>query len=321
MRLRATVRPTAARWRLFHDGAQGHRWQHRAGVQDGRTSGWLAFLHTLAERVPAERPLLIVADNAVSHNHPEVRDLLAAQCWTVSLAAGQAAWMRAVQSLLRDAADGLPAGIPQVLAVIGEHSRGPFHWIRGAGATGHPQAPEGSPSPYTAHAAFAAPAVTCAPAGRSPAACAAEFDLASSPPSTQPDLPGQFSVLPAQSFLSLVPGLDTRLGRKGPPRPLQPVASAKLLPPRHARKLLPRERLMNRLLDARRQRCVVIQGQAGAGKTSTLMAWRKALISLGFDVSWLALSAEDNEPMRFFDCLLASLAEVDPGVARDAPCR
>ena len=47
---------------------------------------------------------------------------------------------------------------------------------------------------------------------------------------------------------------------------------------------MPREALMGRLLDARRHRCVMIQGQAGSGKTSTLMAWRKAMISLGYDV-------------------------------------
>jgi LuxR family maltose regulon positive regulatory protein len=282
--------------------------------QDGRASGWLAFLRTLAERVPAGRPLLIVADNPVSHNHPEVRDLLAGQCWTVSLAAGQAAWMRAVQSLLRDAADRLPAGIPQVLAKIGEHVRGPFRWFGRVGASGHPEGQEGASHPYPAHPAFAAPAVICAPADHSAATCAGAA-LEAAPLSTEPGLSGRFSALTAPSFLSLVPGPDTR---PGPLRPPQPVAGAKLLPPRHVRKLLPRERLMNRLLDARRQRCVVVQGQAGAGKTSTLMAWRKALISLGFDVSWLALSTEDNEPTRFFDCLLASLAEVDPGVARDA---
>ncbi|MFC4522567.1 LuxR C-terminal-related transcriptional regulator [Cupriavidus pinatubonensis] len=284
--------------------------------QAGRASGWQGFLHALAEHHPAGRPLLILADNPVSHNDPEVRAVTAGQPWTVSFAAGQAAWMRAVQSLLRDAADGLPAGIPQVLAVIGEHARGPFHWIRSAGDAGHAQGQGIVPPAFTAQAAFAPSAIAGMSAGRSFEAFAgAEFDMVATVPCAEPGLPRQYSALPAQSFLSLVPALDTR---PGPMRPLQPVASAKLLPPRHARKLLPREGLMNRLLDARRQRCVVIQGQAGAGKTSTLMAWRKALISLGFDVSWLALAAEDNEPTRFFDCLLASLAEIDPAMARDA---
>ncbi|WP_340524879.1 LuxR C-terminal-related transcriptional regulator, partial [Cupriavidus necator] len=97
-----------------------------------------------------------------------------------------------------------------------------------------------------------------------------------------------------------------------------PVASDKILPPRCARQLMPREALMARLLDARRRRCVVIQGQAGSGKTSTLMAWRKAMLSLGYDVSWLSLAPEDNDPARFFECLLASIAEADAGAVREA---
>lgn len=100
--------------------------------------------------------------------------------------------------------------------------------------------------------------------------------------------------------------------------PLVPIASTKVLPPRGARQLMPREALMRRLVDARRQRCVLIQGQAGSGKTSTLMAWRKAMIPLGYDVSWLSLSVEDNEPARFFDYLLASIGEVDAAAAREA---
>jgi len=268
--------------------------------RDGRVAGWLAFLHALADLASPGRSLLILADNPVSHDDPEVRDFIAGQPWTVNFAAGQAAWTRAMHGLLRDAADGLAAGIPQVLAEIGEHARGPFRWIRGAGNAGLPERKGGGA--FNANPRFFPPAIVYATGGRPSNACTSVA-------------PETASTLPAQSFLSLVPGLETR---PGPPRPLQPVASAKLLPPRHARKLLRREHLMNRLLDARRQRCVLIQGQAGAGKTCTLTSWRKALISLGFDVSWLALAAEDNEPTRFFDCLLASLAEIDPGMARDA---
>ncbi|WP_050982986.1 LuxR C-terminal-related transcriptional regulator [Cupriavidus basilensis] len=98
----------------------------------------------------------------------------------------------------------------------------------------------------------------------------------------------------------------------------QSIASTKLVPPRGARRLMPREALLARLLEARRQRCVVVQGPAGSGKTSTMVAWRQALLSLDFDVAWLSLGAEDNEPTRFFDCLLASLAEVDARMVREA---
>lgn len=101
-------------------------------------------------------------------------------------------------------------------------------------------------------------------------------------------------------------------------RGLEPVPSTKLLPPRTARRLVPRDTLIARLVDARRQRCVLVQGPAGSGKTSTLVAWRQALLPLDFDVAWLSLAAEDNELARFFACLLASLAEVDAPAVREA---
>ncbi|MDP9917407.1 LuxR family maltose regulon positive regulatory protein [Variovorax boronicumulans] len=103
-----------------------------------------------------------------------------------------------------------------------------------------------------------------------------------------------------------------------PERRIEPVASTKLLPPRPSRRLVPRDALQARLLEARRQRCVVIQGPAGSGKTSTLVAWRQALLALDFDVAWLSISAEDCEPTRFFDCLLASIGEIDPEAVREA---
>lgn len=98
----------------------------------------------------------------------------------------------------------------------------------------------------------------------------------------------------------------------------EPVASAKLLAPRPPRRLVPRDALQARLLQARRQRCVLVQGPAGSGKTSTLVAWRQALLALDFDVAWLSLSAEDCAPARFFDCLLASIGAIDPDAVREA---
>lgn len=97
----------------------------------------------------------------------------------------------------------------------------------------------------------------------------------------------------------------------------EPIASTKLLPPRGARRLMPRDALIARLQEARRQRCVIVQGPAGSGKTSTLVAWRQALLTLDYDVAWLSLAPEDDELARFFDCLLASLAEVDPALGQE----
>ncbi|KXU82231.1 LuxR family transcriptional regulator [Paraburkholderia monticola] len=96
------------------------------------------------------------------------------------------------------------------------------------------------------------------------------------------------------------------------------VTDTRLTPPRGARQLVPREALMARLLEARRQRCVVIQGPAGSSKTSTMLALRQALLTLDFDVAWLSLAPEDDDLTAFFHGLLASLASVDPAIVREA---
>lgn len=98
----------------------------------------------------------------------------------------------------------------------------------------------------------------------------------------------------------------------------QLIPDTKVIPPRGARQLMPRTALMSRLMDARRQRCVAIQGPAGSGKTSTLLAWRRELIAINFDVAWLSVIGEDNEPARLANCLLASVAEVDASMVREA---
>jgi LuxR family maltose regulon positive regulatory protein len=114
---------------------------------------------------------------------------------------------------------------------------------------------------------------------------------------------------------------------KGPPSPakqapsagpLAPVLTTKLVPPRSAGRIVGRERLVKQLLDARRLRCIVLQGPAGCGKTTVMVAWRQALLPLDFDVAWLTLSPDDNELTRWLDYLLASLAKIDPDLTRDA---
>ncbi|WP_250494314.1 LuxR C-terminal-related transcriptional regulator [Caballeronia sp. GAWG1-1] len=105
------------------------------------------------------------------------------------------------------------------------------------------------------------------------------------------------------------------LGETAVESPVSVVCVAhKFVPPRGARQLMPRSALLARLLDARRQRCIVIHGPAGSAKTSTLMAWRHSLLTLDFDVAWLSLAPADDEVRIFFAGLLASLALVDRSI-------
>ncbi|MNZ35397.1 Serine/threonine-protein kinase PknK [compost metagenome] len=94
-------------------------------------------------------------------------------------------------------------------------------------------------------------------------------------------------------------------------------ASERRTPPRTAGGIVARD-LHERLLKARRLRCIVLSGPAGCGKTTTLSAWRQQLLPLGYDFAWLTLSAEDNELLQFLEYLFAGLAGIDPAISRQA---
>lgn len=65
-------------------------------------------------------------------------------------------------------------------------------------------------------------------------------------------------------------------------------------------------------------RFLLLQAPAGYGKTTLLLALRRELVLAGTDVAWVALGADDDDPLRFFEALLAGLAEVDPALVHEA---
>ena len=71
--------------------------------------------------------------------------------------------------------------------------------------------------------------------------------------------------------------------------------------PRISTRIVGRERLVAQLVEARRKRCIGMQGPAGYGKTTALIAWREALYPLAFQVAWLTLSDETDDLARFLD--------------------
>ncbi|SAL20524.1 ATP-dependent transcription regulator LuxR [Caballeronia peredens] len=98
------------------------------------------------------------------------------------------------------------------------------------------------------------------------------------------------------------------------------ASNSRLIPPRGATRIVARERLISQLLDARRKRCIVVQGPAGSGKTTTFVALREALLPLGFDIAWVTFppvaDAADSTPC--VDYLVTSLAQVDESICREA---
>ncbi|QUN32794.1 IS630 family transposase (plasmid) [Cupriavidus sp. KK10] len=268
------------------DGHLGSLQQHDAAATD-----WLAFLRQLEGTAPAGHTLHIIADNYSTNQQDAVRKWISVHPRVrVHFTATHASWLRMVQRFFREmtTAQLLRAmgGAHELLAAIDLYLKLPagksFTWLAGSPVPAYPLEGEG-------------PAVVAQEVHADAPAAAAENGQRES----ADDAPA--SAEPALSRAAV-----------------ESVASTKLMPPRVTHALVPRAGLMARLQEARRQRCVVIQGQAGSGKTSTLLAWRRSLMSLDYDVTWLSLSAEDNDPVRFFECLLASIAEANPAVVREA---
>jgi LuxR family maltose regulon positive regulatory protein len=87
-----------------------------------------------------------------------------------------------------------------------------------------------------------------------------------------------------------------------------PLLASKLTPPRTARWLVARARLLE-LLDAGVQgRLTLLTGPAGSGKTVLLSPWASTGVLPG-PVAWLSLDAADNDPARFWFYLLAALRQ------------
>src|SRR5262249_14281273 len=80
------------------------------------------------------------------------------------------------------------------------------------------------------------------------------------------------------------------------------------LPPHY----VPRSRLVEQLRAAVTRPLTLISASAGFGKTALLAEWCR---STDLAVTWLSLEPADNEPGRFFTCLLAALQRYVPLLA------
>ncbi|QQX82776.1 IS630 family transposase [Cupriavidus necator] len=251
---------------------------------DGQTreAAWLAFLRKVERAAPAGRPLYLLCDNYATHHQPAVRKWLGRHSHIQAhFAATSASWLRMVQRSFREMETG-----------------------------------------QLRHAMRAAPQLLAVIETYRRRAEPRPFVWVADAPAVGHDAPDAPGAIAVASVGAPAPGPHGAmpLSHPEPPAPtmVESIDAGRLMPPRTTHPLIPREALMARLLNARRQRCVLIQGQAGSGKTSTLLAWRRLLLSLDYDVTWLSLSAKDNEPARFFDCLLASIAQVNPAAVREA---
>ncbi|HEX3489198.1 MAG TPA: LuxR C-terminal-related transcriptional regulator [Streptosporangiaceae bacterium] len=98
--------------------------------------------------------------------------------------------------------------------------------------------------------------------------------------------------------------------RPGAVAGLPPLLEDKLRPPRLSLTVLRRRRVTDLLEAATAHRVTLVSGPAGAGKTVACASWaaaRPAGRAAGAQAAWLTADAEDRDPVRFWQYVLAAL--------------
>jgi ATP/maltotriose-dependent transcriptional regulator MalT len=95
------------------------------------------------------------------------------------------------------------------------------------------------------------------------------------------------------------------------------VAATKLEIPPHREGLVPRAELVALLAGAEHTRLTMLSAPAGSGKTTLLQQWH-----LGAPASepfaWLSLDPGDDDPVRFWTCVIEALRMIGPGIGARA---
>jgi len=82
--------------------------------------------------------------------------------------------------------------------------------------------------------------------------------------------------------------------------------------------MVPRPRLTNRLNAGIRSRLTLIVAAAGWGKTTLLSAWHADPSRIAKPVAWVSLDADDNDPVRFWTCVITALNRLHAGIGERA---
>src|SRR5689334_14380362 len=94
--------------------------------------------------------------------------------------------------------------------------------------------------------------------------------------------------------------------------PFVPVAT-KLNPPVGARPRVPRQALVDRLVEDGPRRLTLVSAPAGFGKTTLLAEWAAdPRETRAF--AWLALDRADNDPVRFWGYVIEALRTLEPSL-------
>jgi len=103
------------------------------------------------------------------------------------------------------------------------------------------------------------------------------------------------------------------------------LLSTKIIIPPTRSELVPRPRLIAKLNEGLNHKLILISATAGFGKTTLVTDWlNKGRLKDKIDkqyhdrIAWLSLDAEDNDPARFLNYLIAAIQNVDPDLGKSA---
>ena len=95
------------------------------------------------------------------------------------------------------------------------------------------------------------------------------------------------------------------------------VLATKLAAPSTRARLVDRAALVERLSAQPRRRLTLLSAPPGWGKTTLLAQW-VANSQNAAHFGWLSLDSSENDPTRFWNCVIAALRKANPGAAPDA---
>ncbi|MGZ4270775.1 MAG: LuxR C-terminal-related transcriptional regulator [Solirubrobacteraceae bacterium] len=95
------------------------------------------------------------------------------------------------------------------------------------------------------------------------------------------------------------------------------IATTKLEVPPRRDGLVPRGALVAVIAGAEHTRLTMLSAPAGSGKTTLLQQWHLAAAPVQ-PFAWLSLEPSDNDPVRFWTCVIEALRTVAPGVGARA---
>ena len=92
-----------------------------------------------------------------------------------------------------------------------------------------------------------------------------------------------------------------------------PLLATKFYIPRARPRLVPRLRLIRRLVDGLARPLVLISAPAGFGKTTLVSEWHESEAGRDFPLAWLSLDNDDNDLTRFLAYFVTALRALMPG--------